>query len=118
KDRALSSDDFVALNRYDGWYYGKATDIGKDVDTIQRLSGDKPVVLSEYGAEAVKDRPGTGKGTERYQAEFVDIHNRQLEDRPHFLGQMYWTSTEFALTPAGGGGNPIPVPGFHNKGLL
>ncbi|MGW4397341.1 glycoside hydrolase family 2 TIM barrel-domain containing protein [Amycolatopsis nivea] len=117
-DKAYAFDDFVAVNRYDGWYYGSAEDIGKDMDTLQAFAGAKPMVLSEYGAEAVKDRPGTGMGTEYYQAQMIDTYNRQLENRPHFLGQMYWTSTEFALTPDGGGGDPIPVPGFHNKALL
>ena len=118
KDLAYQYDDVVAANRYPGWYGGVAGDIGHGMDGVQTYSGGKPIVLSEYGAEAVKDRPGTGRGAEYYQAQLVDTINQGLENRPHLLGQMYWTSTEFAYSPAGGGGNPIPVPGYHNKGLL
>ncbi|GAA0609101.1 hypothetical protein GCM10010174_27970 [Kutzneria viridogrisea] len=117
-DKAFGYDDFAADNNYDGWYYGKATDIGKDIDAIQAAAGGKPLVLSEYGAEGVKDRPGTGPGTEYYQAQLIDTYNRQLARRPHLIGQMYWTSTEFALTPAGSPYNPSPpLRGYHNKGL-
>jgi hypothetical protein len=47
------------------------------------------MVITEYGAEAVQNRPGTGKGAEYFQALTVDVHNRLLRDRPHFIGKMY-----------------------------
>ncbi len=74
-------------------------------------------MVSEYGAEAVRGRTGTGRGAEWYQAFIVDGYNQQLNDRPHFIGKMYWTSTEFWCTPTWSGGNPDPVPPFHTKAL-
>lgn len=117
-DRSYAYQDIVLANIYSGWYYGDADDVASLTDAIQRKAGGKPLVVSEYGAEAVKGRPGTGKGTEEYQAELVAAYARQLDHRPHTLGAMYWPSSEFMLTPEGGGGNPVTVRGFHNKGLL
>ncbi len=74
-------------------------------------------MVSEYGAEAVRGRTGTGRGAEWYQAFIVYGYNQQLNDRPHFIGKMYWTSTEFWCTPTWSGGNPDPVPPFHTKAL-
>ncbi|WP_344427058.1 glycoside hydrolase family 2 TIM barrel-domain containing protein [Amycolatopsis minnesotensis] len=118
EDKAYGSDDFVASNQYAGWYYGKSEDIGRDMDAVQRAAGDKPIVLSEYGADAAAGLDLPGKGGEYYQAALIDTYNRLLERRPHTLGQMIWTSTEFALTPAGASGDTYAVPGYHTKGLI
>ncbi len=115
-DLAYPYEDFVAVNYYAGWYSGTVDAIGPLVDNVQRLAG-KPIMVSEYGAEAVAGRTGQGRGGEWYQAAIVDGYNRQLNRRPHFIGKMYWTSTEFWCTPTWSGGNPDPVPPFHTKAL-
>lgn len=115
-DLAYPYEDFLAENYYAGWYSGTVDAIGPLLDTVQQRAG-KPIMVSEYGAEAVAGRTGQDRGGEWYQAYIVDGYNRQLDHRPHFIGKMYWTSTEFWCTPAWSGGNPQPVPPFHTKAL-
>lgn len=110
--------DFLAVNIYAGWYEPKFSDVVMELDALEKYAPGKPVVITEYGAEAVANRAGLGKGTEYYQALTVDQHNRLLSGRAHFIGKMYWTSTEFLVGPNWDGGNPHPVPPFHTKGLL
>lgn len=116
RDLAYPYEDFFATNYYAGWYQ-TLDSLESHLDAVQAMA-KMPVLLSEYGAEAIYGRPGLGKGTEYYQAMIVDEHNRLLDDRPHFLGKMYWTSTEFWCTPTWGSGQtPDPVPPFHTKAL-
>jgi len=110
--------DFLAVNIYAGWYTDKLSDVVPELDALATYAGNKPMVITEYGAEAVLGRPGTGKGTEYFQALTIDAHNRLLLNRPHFIGKMYWTSTELVVGPKWDGGNPDPVPPFHTKALL
>ncbi|MDT8912577.1 glycoside hydrolase family 2 TIM barrel-domain containing protein [Amycolatopsis sp. PS_44_ISF1] len=117
-DEGYGYDDFVASNQYAGWYYGKPEDIAGDMDAVQAAAGGKPIVLSEYGADAAAGLDLAGKGGEYYQAALIDTYNRLLENRPHTLGRMIWTSTEFALTPGGATGDTYGVPGYHTKGLI
>jgi beta-glucuronidase len=117
RDRTYDYQDLVAHNFYAGWYSPDVHEVVTLLDSVQKYSGGKPILLSEYGAEAVADRRGTGKGTEFYQGYIVDEHNRLLDGRENFLGKMYWTSTEFWCCPAWAGGNPAPVPPLHTKGL-
>lgn len=117
RDRTYRYQDLIAHNYYAGWYTDDTEDVTRLLDSVQEYAGGKPILLSEYGAEAVIGRSGTGKGTEFYQGYNVDEHNRLLAGRKHFLGKMYWTSTEFWCRPDWGGGNPDPVPPFHTKGL-
>ena len=116
RDRAYPYQDFFATNYYAGWY-STLESLQSHLDAVQAMA-KMPILLSEYGAEAVYQRAGLGRGTEWYQAMVVDEHNRLLARRPHLIGQMYWTSTEFWCTPTWGSGqNPDPVPPFHTKGL-
>jgi beta-glucuronidase len=116
RDRAYPYQDFFATNYYAGWY-STMESLESHLDAVQAMA-KMPILISEYGAEAVHQRPGTGRGTEWYQAMVVDEHNRLLNHRPHFIGKMYWTSSEFWCTPTWGSGqNPEPVPPFHTKGL-
>lgn len=116
KDRAYPYQDFFATNYYAGWY-ATMESLQSHLDAVQAMA-KMPILLSEYGAEAVYQRPGLGRGTEYYQAQVVDEHNRLLNDRAHLIGKMYWTSSEFWCTPTWGSGQtPEPVPPFHAKGL-
>jgi beta-glucuronidase len=115
-DLAYPYEDFLAENYYAGWYSGTVDAVGPLLDTVQQRAG-KPIMISEYGAEAVVGRTGQDRGGEWYQAYIVDGYNRQLAHRPHFIGKLYWTTTEFWCTPTWSGGNPQPVPPFHAKAL-
>lgn len=111
-------EDFVAMNIYGGWYTPKISDVIDAVNQVQAYAGNKPVVITEYGAGAVYGRPGYGPGTEYYQARVIDGYNQDLYHRPNFIGKMYWTSTEFIVGPKWNGGTPDPIPPYHVKGLL
>lgn len=117
-DKTLDLQDFVAQNYYAGGGDGDVYPVLPMIEGLRKLSGNKPVLLSEYGVETVLGRPGYGVGTEYFQANLVDEHNRLLDHLPHFIGKMYWTSTEFWCTPTWSGGNPQPVPPYHTKALM
>ena len=116
KDISYSSQDLVCQNYYGAWYSPKVEDVVKVLDDIQ-AKVNKPILMSEYGAEAVLGQNGFGKGTEFYQGYIIDSYNRLLEGRKHFLGKLYWTSTEFWCRPDWDGGNPVPVTPFHCKAI-
>ncbi|MEO5984307.1 MAG: glycoside hydrolase family 2 TIM barrel-domain containing protein, partial [Ferruginibacter sp.] len=117
-DKTFEFQDFVAQNYYAGWYAKDINAIVNLFDAIQSYAGSKPIMLSEYGAEAVSNRSGTAKSSEFYQGFVVDAHNRLLNNRKHFFGKMYWCSTEFWCRPNWHGGSPDPVPPFHVKSLI
>lgn len=116
-DRKYRYQDFVAQNFYAGWYDKGVDSVVTLIDSLRPYAGNKPVLLSEYGAEAVIGRPGTNMGTKFYQGFIVDSYNRLLNKRKHFLGKLYWTFNEFWCTPAWAGGSPDSVSPFHVKGL-
>jgi beta-glucuronidase len=109
--------DFLAENYYAGWYSGAVDSVVSMLDAVQAQE-PKPVLITEYGAEGVRGRDGTARGSEWYQASIVDGYNRLLAGRPHLIGKLYWTSTEFWCTPTWSGGNPDPIPPFHAKALV
>lgn len=117
RDKTFSYQDFVAQNYYAGWYTKDVNAITDLVDSVQRYAGNKPIMITEYGAEAVIGRVGITKGTEYYQSYVIEGHNRLLNGRAHFIGKLYWSSTEFWCRPGWPGGNPAPVPPFHVKAL-
>jgi hypothetical protein len=117
-DKTFEYQDFVAQNYYAGWYAKDINAIVTLFDAIQAYAGNKPVLLSEYGAEAVPGKEGTTKSTEFYQGFVVDAHNRLLNDRRHMIGKMYWCSTDFWCRPNWTGGSPEPIPPFHVKSLI
>jgi hypothetical protein len=117
-DKTFKYQDFVAQNYYAGWYAKDINAIVTVLDAIQAYAGNKPIMISEYGAEAVPGKEGTGKSTEFYQGFVVDAHNRLLNERKNFIGKMYWCATDFWCRPNWTGGSPEPVPPFHVKSLV
>lgn len=116
KDISYECQDLICQNFYGGWYSPKVDDVSKIVDDIHSVV-NKPVLIAEYGAEAVLGQEGFGKGTEFYQGFIIDSYNRLLDGIKHFLGKLYWTSTEFWCRPDWDGGNPAPVTPFHCKAI-
>lgn len=123
-DAAFGFDDFVSVNMYDGWYgdtFATLTDPNGgqySLVAVEQKAGTKPILLSEYGAEAFPGKDGFVKGTEYYQGLMIDEFHRLLDGRPGLVGTMYWTSSEFTMPGSGSSVTPWPVPGFHQKGLM
>lgn len=117
-DKTFRFQDIVCQNYYAGWYAKDINAIVTILDAIQAYAGNKPILISEYGAEAIPGRTGTTKGSEFWQGFVVDAHNRLLNDRKHLFGKMYWCSTDFWCRPNWTGGSPEPVGPFHVKSLI
>lgn len=116
KDLTYDYVDIICQNFYGAWYSPKITDIVDVVDAIQKVA-NKPIIISEYGAEAVRNQDGMGRGSEFYQSYIIDSYNRLLAGHKHILSKMYWTSTEFWARPDWDGGNPVPITPYHCKAL-
>jgi len=94
--------DFVCVNRYNGWY----TESGRIAEGMQLLSAEldriharfqKPIVLSEFGADAV---PGSHAEpsemfTEEYQAEMIAAVIGVLREKPYVIGEHVWNLCDF-----------------------
>lgn len=103
----LEAADIVFLNSYPGWYrYPGRLDMAESVlgDTLDRVHRryGKPVILTEFGADAV---PGThadpaAMWTEEYQAELIDRLLRVASRRPYVAGAHVWAFADFATAQA------------------
>ncbi|MFG2819945.1 glycoside hydrolase family 2 protein [Kitasatospora sp. NPDC048365] len=116
--KAYGYEDIVLPNIYYGWYGSHdASEIAAGLDAVQQTAGGKPLLVSEYGAEAVRGRDGYVRGTEFYQASVIDEYNRLAGNRPHTLGMMVWSAADFLVSTSWTGSNPEPAPPYNAKGI-
>lgn len=93
--------DVICFNRYYGWYiFGGDLDSGcqalrHELEYWQEVH--KPVILTEYGADAV---PGLhqctpGMFSEEYQVEYYRRMNALLDEYPYVVGEHPWAFADF-----------------------
>ena len=116
--------DVIGVNNYFGWYLGPGgqlidrNGLGPYLDQVRRCYPRKAIIVSEFGAEANRPGPVTEKGTFEFQQDFVRFHLAVYASKPWLSGALYWALREFRVRPGWAGGNPLPSPPFHKKGLL
>lgn len=86
--------DVLGINEYLGWYEG----VLKDTDSVRwKIAFDKPVIISEFGAEAPAGRHGDPEAiwTEEFQARFYEHHINMVKQIPGFAGMSPWVLMDF-----------------------
>lgn len=105
--------DIVGLNEYMGWCGGQP----EDADTIHWTLPQKPLIISEFGAEAKigTHGPVTQRWTEEQQA-YVYKHQLVMFAKiPQLRGTTPWVLLDFRSTTRN---IPILQEGYNRKGLL
>lgn len=118
--------DVVGLNAYFGWYYGKPEDASRHVAAYHALHPDKPILITEFGAEAAfgrtdadgewrAERVSGGKTySETYQDRVIRAYLNTFPNTPYVIGVVPWVFADFSSDwfPS----NPTP---YHNcKGVV
>jgi len=106
--------DIVAFNQYTGWYGG---DLNTAPDAKWTTPYNKPVVVSEFGGDALQGLHGTKdeRWTEEYQEYLYRQNLLMIEKIPNIRGISPWILTDFRsprrLLPG-------IQDGFNRKGLI
>lgn len=109
--------DIISLNEYVGWYVPWQ---GKPVDTKWELNyPDKPVFISEFGAEALYGSKGpvdeAAFWTEEYQEQIYIDQLKMFSTTPNLCGIAPWLLFDYRSL---GRMHPVYQKGFNRKGLL
>jgi len=86
--------DVLGINEYIGWYEGSVY----DADQMQwRSDYDKPMIISEFGADAPYGRHGDKdeRWTEEYQANLFRHQLGMLDRIPNLVGLSPWVLVDF-----------------------
>lgn len=110
--------DVLGYNLYFGWYLGTTDQNGAFLDAFHAAHPDKPLALTEYGADAFLQwqtaNPRRGDYTEQYQAAYHREMLEQIAARPYLWGSFVWNMFDFAADARDEGG----CPGRNGKGLV
>ncbi|OYU32419.1 MAG: beta-glucuronidase [Comamonadaceae bacterium PBBC2] len=109
--------DVMAINSYAGWY---GDDTLKDLAGLRwDLPTDKPLIASEFGADALAghhDASGTPrKWSEEFQADYYRATLAMLETIPNLRGLSPWVLKDFRSPRRE---HPVFQNGWNRKGLL
>ena len=116
RDRSVAFLDVAAFNTYQGWYHGYPEDFRPYLARLKTQFPDKPILISEYGADAQAGWHGAYGDiyTEENQARTLALRFRLIEDDPDCAGGLVWIFADFMddmrLL------NPRPY--FNQKGLV
>ncbi len=110
--------DLQAYNWYYGWYYGDFNDYALKIEEFHKQYPDKPLAVSEYGADANtiyhSDTPKAGDYTEEFQALYHEKVYPILISKDYVFGTFVWNMFDFI--------SPIRIEGglkYRNqKGLV
>ena len=93
-DRLADSLDVIGLNEYCGWYN---PDFGRLPKMLENSNPDKPVIITEFGADAMKGNRGSAdvKGTEEYQAKIYEMQMETLLKIEYVKGMSPWILYDF-----------------------
>ena len=112
-DRLAEYLDIIGLNEYFGWY---SPDFGQLPQLFANSAPSKPVIITEFGADAMPEHHGTiqDKGTEEYQAYVYERQVETLRDIDYVKGMTPWILYDFRCPR-----RTSVIQGYYNrKGLL
>lgn len=107
----------VGWNLYSGWYSGNITDFDRFLDRHRRELPDKPMMVTEYGADA--DPRISSFTPERFDKSVeyaLGYHQHYLNAmlaRPFVAGAVAWNLADFSSET-----RAESMPHINNKGLL
>ncbi len=106
--------DVVGVNNYCGWYYGTPESCG---DVKWKTTFDKPMIMSEYGGDALQGRhgPADERWTEEYQDAVFKNNIAMMDKIPFLRGASPWILMDFHSAR-----RPLPsIQDYYNrKGLV
>ena len=110
--------DVVSYNHYFGWYGGDVEDNGPWLDTFHAMHPDKPLGVSEYGAENILTWHSAEPENHDYTEEYANHYHQEMlktfATRPYLWATHQWNCFDFAADARNEGG----VQGRNNKGLV
>ena len=110
--------DVTSYNHYFGWYVGDVEDNGPWLDKFHAMHPDKPLGVSEYGAENIlmwhTAEPDNHDYTEEYANHYHQEMLKTFAARPYLWATHQWNCFDFAADARNEGG----VKGRNNKGLI
>ena len=91
--------DVIAYNIYCGWYYGTFEDTGKFLDEFHRINPEKPLGISEYGADTNiafhSEEPKVNDYSEEFQALYHEKVYPMMLSRDFVWGSFVWNMFDF-----------------------
>ncbi|WP_235524215.1 glycoside hydrolase family 2 TIM barrel-domain containing protein [Pedobacter sp. Hv1] len=107
----------IGWNLYQGWYGGKSEDFGPNLDKIHQLMPDKPILVTEYGADADPRihaaEPIRFDKSLEYAMLYHQIYIKDILKRPFVAGAAVWNLSDFNSET-----REETMPHVNNKGLL
>lgn len=94
EDRLTEYLDVIGINEYCGWY---APDFGKLPELMANSNPSKPVIITEFGADALQGHHGTitDKGTEECQTHVYEQQTQTLRKISYIKGMTPWILYDF-----------------------
>jgi beta-glucuronidase len=112
-DPLMKALDVVGQNEYIGWYEGRPD----DADTIRWTFPQKPILISEFGAEAKQGNHG-GKNDRWTEEQQVNVYEHQfvmINKIPQVRGLIPWVLMDFRSPTRN---IPKLQDGYNRKGLI
>jgi beta-galactosidase len=107
----------VGWNLYSGWYGGQLSDFGKFLDRHHQELPDKPMLVTEFGADAdprIRSRqPERFDKSIEYALQFNQIYLKEIKQRPFVAGALSWILADFNSET-----REETMPHMNNKGLM
>ncbi len=107
----------VDWNLYQGWYSGNFDDFGKFLDRHHRELPDKPVLITEFGADADNRihnfTPVRFDKSVEYTMDFHQAYLKAIMDRPFVAAGVIWNLAEFNTAV-----RAETLPNINPKGIL
>jgi beta-galactosidase len=107
----------VGWNLYQGWYSGQFSGFATFLDMHHRLLPDKPLLITEYGADADNrihsDYPLRFDKSVEYAVDYHQFYLKSMLERPFVAAAMAWNLADFNSEE-----RMETDPHINNKGLL
>ena len=107
----------VGWNLYQGWYGGKIEDFGPNLDKIHQQVPDKPMLVTEFGADADPRihafEPVRFDKSLEYAMLYHQVYIKDILKRPFVVGAAVWNLADFSSET-----RDETMPHINNKGLL
>ncbi|MFA6815476.1 MAG: glycoside hydrolase family 2 TIM barrel-domain containing protein [Lentisphaeria bacterium] len=128
RDLCFDLIDVISFNTYPGWgsrksetQFFESWEVHKELDALADFIAnspwkDKPVIISEIGAEALPGDHSGRRWSEEYQAKLLETACRHVIAEPRYAGILIW---QFCDIQAEENGRFLIRPyGFNNKGVV